>query len=132
MHPNPGKVRRDTWWESARFHLCLRQGAGRQFPRLEVDSAKMAFSRPTHQRVPVKSTPGRPRAIGPSKSSTILLTPALRSSQSPRKVRLLLTPHTNRAPFPSPGESGRHDARKTFAQTCPSHTTRPIHTDKAE
>jgi hypothetical protein len=54
MHPNPGKERRDTWWDCrpwgrrARFHLCLRQGAGRQFAWLEADSCKVALSRPTH------------------------------------------------------------------------------------
>ena len=51
MHPNPGKERRDTWWDAsqARFHLCLRQGAGRQFAWLEVGSVKVASSRPAHQ-----------------------------------------------------------------------------------
>ena len=38
-------------WESARFHLCLRHGAGRQFAWLEVGSVKTALSRPTHQPV---------------------------------------------------------------------------------
>ena len=38
-------------WESARFHLCLRQGAGKHFSWLEVGSVKMALSHPTHQRV---------------------------------------------------------------------------------
>ena len=40
-----------AWWESARFHLCLRQGAGKQFAWLEFDSVKVALSRPTHQWV---------------------------------------------------------------------------------
>ena len=34
--------RAPDWWESARFHLCLRQGAGRQFVWLEAGSVKMA------------------------------------------------------------------------------------------
>jgi len=48
-------VNRDNaldWWVSARFHLCLRQGAGWQFAWLEAGSGKMALSYPTHQRVP--------------------------------------------------------------------------------
>jgi len=40
-----------AWWDSPRFHLCPRQGAGKQFPRLQVGSGKVALSRPTHQRV---------------------------------------------------------------------------------
>jgi hypothetical protein len=36
---------------AARFHLCLRHGAGRQFAWLGVGSGKMALSRPTHQWV---------------------------------------------------------------------------------
>jgi hypothetical protein len=43
--------RAPDWWESARFHLCLRQGAGRQFAWLGVDSVKAALSHPTHQQV---------------------------------------------------------------------------------
>ena len=55
MHP--GKLRRDVWRESARFHLCLRQGrfaptgsrperrAGRLFAWLEVGSVKVSLSR---------------------------------------------------------------------------------------
>ena|SRR5215207_858217 len=50
MHPNP-KEHRGRWWESARFHLCLRQGAGRQFAWLGVGSVKSALSCPAHQRV---------------------------------------------------------------------------------
>jgi hypothetical protein len=41
-----GATRR--WWESARFHLCLRQGAGRQFAWLEAGSNKIALSHPAH------------------------------------------------------------------------------------
>jgi hypothetical protein len=54
MHLNPGKERRDTWWDCrpwgrrARFHLCLRQGPGKQFVWLEVGSGKAVLSRPAH------------------------------------------------------------------------------------
>jgi len=51
VHPTPGRTPGLSWWESARFHLCLRQGAGKQFPRLQVGSGKVALSRPTQQRV---------------------------------------------------------------------------------
>ena len=56
LNPKPcdGKKRptqrAPDWWESARFHLCLRQGAGRHFAWLEVGSGKAALSCPTHQR----------------------------------------------------------------------------------
>jgi hypothetical protein len=46
------------WWESARFHLCLRLGAGRQFLWLKPGSVKAAFSRPTHQPSPGCYTTG--------------------------------------------------------------------------
>jgi hypothetical protein len=36
---------------AARFHLCLWQGAGKQFAWLEVDFVRAASSRPAHQRV---------------------------------------------------------------------------------
>ena len=36
------------WYDSPRFHLCLRQGAGRQFSWLKVGSGKAALSRPAH------------------------------------------------------------------------------------
>ena len=51
VQPTPGRAPGLSWWESARFHLCLRQGAGKLFAWLEAGSVKIAFSRPGHQRV---------------------------------------------------------------------------------
>ena len=68
MHPNPGKLRRGRWWDSARFHLCLppeqrddvRQGAGRLFAWLGVGSVKIASPRPTWLSSLSRHTSGYP------------------------------------------------------------------------
>ena len=71
MHLIPEKTSGTGWWDAsqARFHLCLpktyrdyvrqgrfaplgsrpERGAGRQFARLKVISAKISLSRPAHQ-----------------------------------------------------------------------------------
>ena len=50
------KRARDSW-DSARFHLCLRQGAGGQFAWFEADSVKKALSCPAQP--PVTPAVGR-------------------------------------------------------------------------
>ena len=59
MHSILERASGTGWWESARFHLCLRQGAGKQFAWLGVDSVKVAFSRSAHQRVSREDHTGR-------------------------------------------------------------------------
>ena len=49
VHPNPGKVRRGQGGGTAVLGDGVR--VFKQFAWLEVDSDKIAFSRPTHQQV---------------------------------------------------------------------------------
>jgi dihydrofolate reductase len=51
---------------SARFHLCVGQGAGRQFVWFEVGTVKMALPRPTHQRVSHKDRGTSRKPLGVS------------------------------------------------------------------
>ena len=52
---------------AARFHLCLRQGAGKQFAWLGADSVKVTLSHPAHQPSPGCFATGTPEGGFPLK-----------------------------------------------------------------
>ena len=64
--------------------------------------------------------------------NNLSLYPRYSSPNLRREIHLTikLTPHTNKAPSPSPAESGRRDVRRIAARISPFRTTRQTHSDR--